>query len=157
MALRNLAREEPLWWMKGLKPCNGKKIQQREPHVIIQTNETKKSWGHTAKEFIQGGNGFLYKFSRVTGIKICNPSFHEEFAPLDHSCSSGQQSCSGISVEDGTRNPQVLKVRKLKLELKSELSTILSDHNYFRVPSKQVGCQSRLRVQDCNRLVRLET
>ena len=38
-----------------------------------------------------------------------------------------------------------------------ELSTISSDHDYCRVPSKQVECQSRLGVQECNRFIRLET
>ena len=38
-----------------------------------------------------------------------------------------------------------------------ELSTISSDHNYCRVPFKQIECQSRLRVQECNRLIWLET
>ena len=34
---------------------------------------------------------------------------------------------------------------------------ISSDHNYCRVFSNQVECQSRLGVQQCNRLIRLET
>ena len=38
-----------------------------------------------------------------------------------------------------------------------ELSTISSDNNYCRVLFKQVECQSRLRVQECNRLIWLET
>ena len=38
-----------------------------------------------------------------------------------------------------------------------ELSDISSYHNYCRVPSKQVECQRRLGVQECNRLIRLET
>ena len=44
------------------------KIQQREPHMIIQTDALTKCWGHTAREFRQGGNGqrrisiFTYMF-----------------------------------------------------------------------------------------------
>ena len=38
-----------------------------------------------------------------------------------------------------------------------ELSAITSDHNYCRVPSKQVECKSRLGVQQFNRLTRLQT
>ena len=47
----NLARDELLWWMENLKLCNGRKIQQREPHMIIQTDDSTKCWGHTAREF----------------------------------------------------------------------------------------------------------
>ena len=38
-----------------------------------------------------------------------------------------------------------------------ELSAITSDHNYCRVPSKQVECKSRLEVQQLNRLTRFQT
>ena len=44
-----------------------------------------------------------------------------------------------------------------KQQVNLELSTISSDHDYCRVPSKQVECQSRLGVQECNRFIRLET
>ena len=50
---------------------------------------------------VKGGKAFSHKCSRITGIKICNPNFHKEFVTLDHSCSSRQQSCSGIPHEDG--------------------------------------------------------
>ena len=40
---------ELFWWMKNLKLCNGKKIQQREPHMLIQTGASTKGLGHTAK------------------------------------------------------------------------------------------------------------
>ena len=55
--LGNLAREELLWWMENLKLCNGRKIRRREPRMIIQTDASTKGWGHTAREFRQGGNG----------------------------------------------------------------------------------------------------
>ena len=50
---------------------------------------------------IKGGEAFSHICSTITSIKISNPNFHKEFVTLDHSCSSGQQSCSGISFEDG--------------------------------------------------------
>ena len=63
------------------------------------------------EEMVKGGETFSYKRSRIIGIEICNPNFHKEFVPLDDSYPSGQQSCSGISLEDGgTRNPQLLKI-----------------------------------------------
>ena len=50
---------------------------------------------------VKGGEAFSHKCSTITSIKISNPNFHKEFVTLDHSSSSGQQSCSGISFEDG--------------------------------------------------------
>ena len=43
------------------------------------------------------------------------------------------------------------------LQVNLELSAISSNHNFCRVPSKQVESQSRLRIQKCNRLARFET
>ena len=105
-------------------------------------------------EWFVGGEVFSHKCSRITGIKICNANFHKEFVILDHSCSSGQQSCSNISPEDGWY-PQSTAFKNQQVN--SELSAISSDHNYCRVTSKQGECQSRLGVQECNRLTRLET
>ena len=44
VTLGNLAREELRRWMENLKLCNGRKIQQREPHMIIQTDASTKGW-----------------------------------------------------------------------------------------------------------------
>ena len=103
---------------------------------------------------IKGGEAFSHKCSGTTSIKICYPNFHKEFVTFGHSCSSRQQSCSCISVEDGLcPQPTV----SLNQQVNLELSSILSDNKYCRVPSKQVECQIRLGVQECNRLIRLET
>ena len=103
---------------------------------------------------VKGREAFSHKCSRITGIKICNPNFHKEFVTLDHSCLSRQQNCSDISLEDGWY-PQFTDSKNQQVNL--ELSAISSDHNYCRVPSKQVKCQSRPRVQECDRLIWLET
>ena len=105
-------------------------------------------------EMVKGGDAFSHKCSRITGIKVRNANFHKEFVTLDHSCPSGQQSRSGISIEDRWY-PQSAAFKNQQINL--ELSTISSDHNYCRVPSKQAECQSRLGVQECNRFIRLET
>ena len=57
VTLRNLAREALLWWIEKLRLCNRGKIQQQEPHMIIQTDASTKDCGHTAREFRQGGTG----------------------------------------------------------------------------------------------------
>ena len=60
---------------------------------------------HTAREFRQRGmvkerEAFSHKYvlelsaELITEIKNFNPNFHKEFVRLDHSYSSGQQSCS---------------------------------------------------------------
>ena len=67
---------------------------------------------------------------------------------------SGQQSCSGISLEDGWYL-QCTAFKNQQVNL--ELSAISSDHNYCRVPSKQVESQSRLGVQECNKIIWLWT
>ena len=60
--------------------------------------------------------------------------------------SSGQQSCCGIS------QYTVFETQQINLEL----SAILSDHNYCRLPSKKVEFQGRLLVQEYIRVIRLE-
>ena len=90
----------------------------------------------------------------LLALKFAILTFHKEFVTLDHSCSNRQQTCSGISFEDGWY-PQSTASKNQQVNL--ELSAISSDHNYCRVPFKQVECQSRLGVQECNILFRLET
>ena len=81
---------------ENLKLCNGRKIQQRESHMIIQRDASTKGWGAYCKgvstegEMVRGGEAFSHKCCRITGIKICNPNFHKKFVTLDYSCSSRQ-------------------------------------------------------------------
>ena len=56
VTLGNVAREELLWWMENLKLCNGRKIQQREPHMIIKTDASTKGCGAYCKGVSTGGN-----------------------------------------------------------------------------------------------------
>ena len=105
------------------------------------------------REMVKGGETFSHKCSRTSRIKVCNPNIHKEFVALDHSCSSRQQSCSGISLDGWYSQSTTSKTQQVNLKLYA----VLSDPNYSRVPSKQVECQSRLKVQECNRLIWLET
>ena len=115
-----------------------------------------KRLGAYCKEVSTGGNGQRRSniYINVLGNKICNLNIHKAFVTFDQSRSSRQQSCSGISLEDGWY-PQFTASKNQEVNL--ELSAISSDHNYCRVPSKQVECQNRLGVMECNRLIRLET
>ena len=56
VTLGNLASKELLWWMENLKLCNGRKIQQREPHIIIQRDASTKDWGAYCKGVLTAGN-----------------------------------------------------------------------------------------------------
>ena len=91
-------------------------------------------------EMIKKGEGCSHKCSRITGIKIFNPNFPKEFVTLDHSCSSRQQSCTGISLDDGW---YLQSTASKNQQVNLELSVISSDRNYGRVPSKQIEYQSR--------------
>ena len=116
----------------------------RTPNNLSDTDASTKCWVHTTRKFRQGvmmvkeGEAFSHKCSTVTGIKIYNPNFHKEFVTFDHSCSGGQQSCSSISLEDGW-HPQSTAFKNLQVNL--ELSSISSDHNYFKVLFIWVECQ----------------
>ena len=64
--------------MKNLKLCNRRKIQQQEPHMIIQTDASTKGCGHTARvEMVKGREAFLHISSKITDIKVCNPNFYK--------------------------------------------------------------------------------
>ena len=50
--------EELLRWIENLQLCNGRKIQQREPYMIIQINVlTKGRRGGYCKGVLTDGNG----------------------------------------------------------------------------------------------------
>ena len=53
----HLARNELLWWMGNLKISNATKNQQREPHMIIQTDAWTNVRRNTVTEFRQGEYG----------------------------------------------------------------------------------------------------
>ena len=43
--LGNLARHELLWWIENTRLSNGRKIQQQESQLTIQTDASTKGWG----------------------------------------------------------------------------------------------------------------
>ena len=63
VTLENLTREGLLWWMENLKVCNGRKIQQRKPHMIILLDASTKDKRHIAKEFSSKGTKLLCHIS----------------------------------------------------------------------------------------------
>ena len=109
----------------------GRKFSNENPICSFRQVRQQKAWGILQSSFQRGemvkrGEAFSHKCSRITGIKICNPRFHKEFLILDHSCSSEQKSCSGISLEHRWY-PQSTAFKNQKVNL--ELPTISSDHN----------------------------
>ena len=89
---------------------------------------TGRKWSKEEKHFhINVLELLALKFAILSNV------LHKEFVTLDHSCSSGQQSCSDVSLEDGWY-PQSTAFKNQQVNL--ELSAISSDHNYCR------GCMS---------------
>ena len=105
VTLKNLASEEAFLRTKNLKLCNGRKIQQQKPQMIIQTDASTKGWRHTARSFdslqiVKLGEAFSHKCSIITVIEVANHNFHKEIVIFDHLCPNRQQSFSGISLEN---------------------------------------------------------
>ena len=142
--------------MKNLKLYNRRKIQQREPEMIIQTDASTKSWGHIAKEFSQGKWSkeekiFHTNVLELLALKLLIITFTRNLSHLTiHVPVENKIALAYISLEEGWQ-PQSTAFKNQQASL--ELSTISSDYNYCRVASKQVECQSRLGVQECNRFI----
>ena len=63
---------------------NGRKIQQQEPQMTIQTDVSTKGWGAHCNGISTGGNGRKktetpHEWLRTNGCEICNPDFHKKF------------------------------------------------------------------------------
>ena len=48
LTLDSAAREEVLWWRDHLQGWNGKALFQHPIDLIIETDASRKGWGHTA-------------------------------------------------------------------------------------------------------------
>ena len=91
------SNENPIWSFR--------QMPQQKAGAILQFPQ--------GCEMVKGGEAFSHKCSRITGIKICNTNFHKEFVTLDHSCSGGEQSRSGISLHDeGYLQSTAFKINK---------------------------------------------
>ena len=51
----NLARQKLFWWMENIRLSNGRKSQQQEPQMTIQTDAFTKGWGAHYKGISTGG------------------------------------------------------------------------------------------------------
>ena len=53
--LDNLAKTEPLWWIKSLRILDGRSLQLQEPHLVLQTDASTKNWGvHCSRVSTEG-------------------------------------------------------------------------------------------------------
>ena len=117
--LGNLARQEVFWWIENIRLSSGRKIQQLEPQMTIQTDASTKGGEHIAKEFQQGGNGQKrkgtpHKCFRTNGCEICNLDFHKKSLNFNYSYSDGQESYPIVPLENGryTHSLEFLKISK---------------------------------------------
>ena len=81
----------------------------------------QKAGGNNASAVLELRQGEMVKGGEAFSDKCL-----KEFVTLDHTCSSGQQSCSSISLEDGWY-PQSTAFKNQQVNL--ELSAITLDHN----------------------------
>ena len=144
--------------MENLKLCNGRKIQQQEPHMIIPTDASTKGWGHTAMQFQQGEwskeeKHFHINVVELLALKFTILIFTKNLPHFTiHVQIDNKVAQTYILKMGGTRSPQFLKISKsISNYLLSRLITTTAEH----LPSRLNV--SRLRFQECNRLIRLET
>ena len=57
LTLNKQSLEELVWWKENLTFQNGKSLRILQPDLIIQTDASKKGWGHFVKEYQQGDPG----------------------------------------------------------------------------------------------------
>ena len=122
--------------------------------MTLALSEKKLKRVSTMSGDFHAAKNFSLKSHRVNWPVVINCPDHftstnaVSTGALEHSCSSREQTCSAIFFEDGWY-PQSTPFKNQQVNL--DLSTISSDHNYCRVPPKQVEYQTRLgvRVQEC--------
>ena len=119
MTLGNLAREELLWWIENLKLCNWRKIQQRGPHMIIETDASTKGLGAYCKGVSTGGvwskkeKHFHINILELLLLKFAILTFTKNFSYLTiHVQIDNKVALAYLLKMGGTRSPQLLKIRK---------------------------------------------
>ena len=147
------------WRMENVKLCNERRIQQREPHMIIQTDaSTKGCGGHTTREFPQGemvkrGETFSHKCSIITGITLTFAvlTFKKNLSHLTiHVQADNKVTLENLLKMGGTCNSQLLKISK---SIWKYLLSHQTTNNAEYLPSKL-----NLRADwESNRLIQLET
>ena len=103
--------------MKTLKLYNGKKIQQQEPYIIIQTDGSPKPELHTARGFLKGRKWskevklFDINVLELLALKFAILTFTKNLSHLTiHIEVDNKVALAYLLKMGGTRNPQLLKI-----------------------------------------------
>ena len=132
--------ENPIWSFR--------QMPQQKAGGILQKNFHRGKWSKEEKIFHTN-------VLELLALKLLIITFTRNLSHLTiHVPVENKIALAYISLEEGWQ-PQSTAFKNQQASL--ELSTISSDYNYCRVASKQVECQSRLGVQECNRFIWLET
>ena len=103
--------------MESLKLCNRRKIQQREPHMIIQTDASTKGWGAYYKGVSTGGKWskeekhFHINVLELLALKFEILTFKNNLSHLTVHVDN-KVTLVHVLKMGGTRNPQHLKISK---------------------------------------------
>ena len=158
VTLGNLAREELLWWMENF--AIREKFSNKKPIGSFRQMPQQKAGGAYCKGVSTGGKWskeerrFHINVLGLLALKFAILIFTKNLSHLTIHVQVDNKVAPTYLLKMGT-NPQSTASKYQQVNL--ELSAISSDGNYCRVPSKQIECQSRLGVQECNKLIRLET
>ena len=103
--------------MKTLKLYNGKKIQQQEPYIILQTDGSPKPELHTARGFLKGRKWskevklFDINVLELLALKFAILTFTKNLSHLTiHIEVDNKVALAYLLKMGGTRNPQLLKI-----------------------------------------------
>ena len=120
--------------MENLKLCNGRKIQQQEPHMIIPTDASTKGWGYTAMQFQQGEwskeeKHFHINVLELLALKFTILIFTKNLPHFTiHVQIDNKVALTNLLKMGGTRSPQFLKIKSISNYLLSRLIITTAEH-----------------------------
>ena len=117
--LRNLARQELLWWIENIRLSNGRKIQQEEPQMTIQTDGSTKGWeAHCNRISTEGKwsrkeQGRHINVLELMAVKFAILTFTKNLSNLTiHIQMDNKVALSFLLKMGGTHSLELLKISK---------------------------------------------
>ena len=104
---------------ENLKLCNGRKVQQREPHMIIQTDDSAKGWGaynkgvSTGEKWSKEEKHFYINVLELLALKFAMLTFTKNLSHWTiHVQVDKKVALAHLLKMGGNRSPQFLKISK---------------------------------------------
>ena len=159
LKLDSAAREEVLWWRDYLQGWNGKALFQHPIDLIIETDASRKGWGHTAKGSALEAHGVqrrktTHQLSRATRRVVCNQNIHKDHSMCTCETIDGQCSSSCIYKQNGGYSFTCFSQssnRPVGVVSRESTDSVSS------TPPGKIKHKSRQGIEDFNRLEQLET